>query len=112
MDAIPFTFSFIGDACIWREQCNIHCEGMDFTLENGRALWAREGKMAPLEFDSREQSGDEAFIALLRGEGPNWSPLEDVWPVMSFTRAAIESAESGRETAIDHLPAPLPKEGN
>ena len=40
----------------------------------------------------RVPSADMAFINLLRGEGPNWSPPEEVWPVLNFTRAALESA--------------------
>ena len=91
---VPLTFSFIGDAHKWREQCNIHCEGMDFALENGKSFWIQEGQVVPLESDLPEETGDEAFIRLIRGEGPNWSPLEDVWPVLHFTRAVLDSAEA------------------
>ncbi len=101
---VPFTFSFIGDAHKWREHCTVHCEAMDFVLENGRALWIQNGEFVPLQSDLPEESGDEAFIRLIRGEGPNWSPVEDVWPVLNFTRAALDSAEGGEPVCVVQSP--------
>ena len=92
---VPFTFSFIGDAHKWREHCTIHCETGDFVLEDGRAYWIQNGEFVPLQSDPLEESGDEAFIRLIRGAGLNWSPLEDVWPVLHFTRAALDSSKEG-----------------
>ena len=97
---IPFTFAFVGDARKWREQCNIHCERMDFVLEQGKAYWVRENELALLEADLPEETGDEAFVRLIRGEGPNWSPVEDVWPVLRFTRAALESAAARQPRTV------------
>src|SRR5215472_12740721 len=31
---VPVTFAFEGAAHAWREQINIHCEGMDFAILN------------------------------------------------------------------------------
>lgn len=98
------TFCFVGTARRWREQINIHCEAMDFVLENGRCFWApaaEKGQWAPLEPlpvpdaddtpSYRVGEADNAFIRLIRGEGPNWAPLEEVWPVLLFTRALLRS---------------------
>ena len=103
------TFAFVGTARRWREQINIHCEAMDFVLENGRCFWAppaAKGQWAPLEPlpvpeaddtpSYRVGEADNAFIRLLRGEGPNWAPLEEVWPVLLFTRALLRSGDTGK----------------
>ena len=89
---VPLSFSFVGVAQVWRELNNIHCERMDFCIENGRAYWSQGGKMAPMAELEEDETADLAFIKLLRCEGPNWSPPEEVWPVLNFTRAALESA--------------------
>ena len=99
-DEVPFTFCFVGDARRWREQINIHCEGMDFVLQNGQALWIQDGELAPVPADEPEESGEEAFIRLIRGEGPNWAPPEDLWPVLGLTRAVLESAANREEVPI------------
>jgi len=92
---VPLTFCFAGDAHKWREQINIHCEGRDFVIENARAFWVEDNRLVPVPPDGPEENGDEAFIRLIRGEGPNWAPPEEVWPVLRFTRAALESAACG-----------------
>ncbi|MGC8669209.1 MAG: Gfo/Idh/MocA family protein [Chthonomonadales bacterium] len=109
------TFCFVGTARRWREQINIHCEGMDFVLENGRCFWspdAAQGQWAPLEAlpvpdgddtpSYRVGEADNAFARLLRGEGPNWAPLEEVWPVLLFTRALLKSGETGKPVQASH----------
>jgi predicted dehydrogenase len=98
---IPFVFAFVGDAQKWREQCNIHCENMDFAIENGRAFWGIDGHWQPVQPALPEETGDEAFIRLIRGQGPNWSPVEAVWPILNFTRAALESAATGSVTSVE-----------
>lgn len=92
---VPFTFAFVGDAHRWREQINIHCEGMDFVIEQSRAFWIQDRQLAPVPPEGAEETADSAFVRLVRGEGPNWSPPEEVGPVLRFTRAALESAEKG-----------------
>jgi len=88
---IPMSFTFVGDGHLWREQVNFHCEKRDFVMDNGRTLWNVDGKLVPVAPDERWESSDAAFIRLIRGEGPNWSPPEEFWPVLRFTRAALES---------------------
>lgn len=98
---VPLSFTFVGDAHKWREQINIHCEGADFVIENGRAFKVVDNTMEPMADPEEGESADEAFVKLVRGKGPNWSPPEDVWPVLTFTRAALESAHKGKEVRID-----------
>lgn len=93
INGAPFTFCFVGDAHMWREQLNIHCEGTDFSLLNGRAYGMRDGTMASLAPAEEDETADECFIRLIRDGGPNWSPLEDIRPVIEFTQAALRSAE-------------------
>jgi predicted dehydrogenase len=97
---VPLTFTFVGDAHKWREQINIHCEGTDFVIENGRAFYCRDNRLEPLAEQDEAETADEAFVQLVRGEGPNWAPPSDVWPVLTLTNAALESARTGRETAV------------
>ncbi len=97
-DDTPCSFAFIGDAHGWREQVNIHCEGMDFVIENARAHWLQNGRMTPLPPLEPEENGDIAFIRLIRGEGRNWSPPEETLPLLRFTRAALRSAKEGGAT--------------
>jgi predicted dehydrogenase len=73
---------------------------MDFAVENGRGYWATDGKLSSIEPEEPHETGDEAFIRLIRGEGPNWAPPEDVWPIVRFTRAALRSAETGASVAV------------
>jgi predicted dehydrogenase len=100
-DNVPLAFSFIGDAHRWRELINIHCEGMDFVIQNADAFWLSDGQLTPLAPNEPRETGDAAFIRLIRGEGPNWAPLEEIGPVLRFTRAALLSAETGAEVQID-----------
>ncbi len=97
-DNTPCSFAFIGDARRWREQINIHCEGMDFLIENGRAHWLKEGKMEPIPPREPGENGDTAFVRLIRGKGINWSPPEEVLPLLRFTRAALRSVEEDGKT--------------
>ena len=88
---VTFVFSFVGSAHIWRERINIHCEKMDFVIENMVGYWSKDGVLSPMVENELIETADEAFIKLLRGEGPNWSPVTDVGPVLNFTRAALDS---------------------
>jgi predicted dehydrogenase len=97
---VPLSFTFVGDAHKWREQINIHCEKVDFVIENGRAFVTRDNTLAPLAPPDDAETADEAFVKLVRGAGPNWAPPSDVWPVLTFTAAALESARTGREVAV------------
>ncbi|MCC6728085.1 MAG: Gfo/Idh/MocA family oxidoreductase [Chthonomonadales bacterium] len=90
--AVPMTFHVVGTARVWREQVNVHCEGMDFALDDGRALWAKAGDMAPIEPSEPSETADAAFVRLVRGAGPNWAPPDAARPIVHFTRAALESA--------------------
>jgi predicted dehydrogenase len=94
-DDTPCSFAFVGDALRWREQINIHCEGMDFIIEDARVYWLQDGAITPLPPVEPEENGDMAFIKLIRGEGRNWSPPEEVLPLLRFTRAALQSAAEG-----------------
>lgn len=96
----PVTFAFVGDAHTWREQINIHCEGADFVIEQARAFWTRDNCQQPMPQDGTDETADEAFIKLIRGDSPNWSPLEDVRPVLEFTRAALESSRTGTRMSV------------
>lgn len=106
----PFTFCFVGDAHMWREQINIHCEDADFAILNAKAyrvgnqgevagtdtrLSTLESRLTILAPAEQDETADECFIRMLREGGPNWSPLEDVRPVIQLTRAALESARTG-----------------
>ncbi len=90
-EGVSFVYSFVGSAQMWRERINIHCEKMDFVIENMVANWSKDGMLTPMVGSEQIETSDEAFIKLLRGQGPNWSPVTDVWPVLNFTRAALES---------------------
>jgi predicted dehydrogenase len=109
----PFTFAFVGDAHMWREQINIHCEKTDFAILNAKAyvVESRESGVEsagtdtrPSTLDSRhhllapaeeDETSEACFVRMIRNGGPNWSPLEEVRPVIRLTSAALESARSG-----------------
>lgn len=97
---VPLTFSFVGDAKVLREHIMIHCEGRDFRVENLQARWFVGNELAPIEPPEPGENADDALIRLIRGGGGNWAPLEELWPVLRFTRAALASAESGEETVV------------
>ncbi len=100
---VPMIYGFVGDAQKWREQINIHCERMDFVLESGTAKWVQDGELIPIPPDGPDETADEAFVKHLRGEGPNWARPEELWPVLSFTTAALESASEGiGKSVISH----------
>lgn len=92
---VPFIFSFIGDGHNWREQVNIHCENRDFVVENSRAFWSGDRRLEQMEPEGESERAEESFLRLIREGSPNWSPLEDLWPLVHFTRTALESAERG-----------------
>jgi predicted dehydrogenase len=105
----PFVFCFVGDAHMWREQINIHCERADFAILNAKAYRVENRQsevesagtdIRPSTLDSRhhllgteeeDETADECFVKLIRDGGPNWSPLEDVRPVVRFTEEALKS---------------------
>jgi predicted dehydrogenase len=93
-------FGFVGNAHKWREQVNIHCEGTDFVMENMRAFRIKDGNYSQVPTDIPDETADEAFVRLVRGHGENWAPPEDVWPIVTFTAAGLESAAAGREVAV------------
>jgi predicted dehydrogenase len=97
---VPFSFSFVGTSKTWREHVVIYCEGCDFSLDNFRTYWSREGKMVPIEPVEPGENADDAFLPLVRGEGQNWAPPEELWPILRFTRAALTSAEKGEEVVL------------
>ncbi len=98
---VPVTFAFEGAAHTWREQINIHCELMDFTILNGKAFWLGEGEIEPMALGEPDEHADHAFVRLIREGGRNWAAPEDVWPVLRFTRAALDSAAFGRDVEIE-----------
>ena len=99
---IPMTFTFVGDARRWREEIAIQTEGADWVMRDTRLLWT-EGSMALTPFTEADlglaepvttDTPDSAFVAALRGGAPVASAPETVWPVLTFTLAALESAGS------------------
>lgn len=98
---VPMAFTLVGVGHCWREQVNIQCEGMDFTMENGRGFWAQDGRMVPIAAPAQAESGEEAFVRLIREGGMNWAPPDEVWPVVTFTRALLESGSTGRPVNVD-----------
>ncbi len=105
-DDVPMTFHFVGDAKVWREQVNIHCEGMDFLVENFKPRWCREGQPAELEGVEIGEGSDVEFVRMIREHAPNPAPPEDLWPVVQFTRAALRSAaSSSRSVRVPPIPA-------
>ncbi|HLK55082.1 MAG TPA: Gfo/Idh/MocA family oxidoreductase, partial [Chthonomonadaceae bacterium] len=100
-DGIPFTFLFVGDAKHWGEDISIQTEGADFHMRGTKLLWSDgKGPMGPFpESESdpadQEDTPDTAFVTALRGGTPVASPPHTVWPVLTFTLAALESAETG-----------------
>jgi predicted dehydrogenase len=97
---VPLTFHYVGVAHKWREQINIHCEATEFVIENMQPRMVLDGETRPVEPDEPSETADEAFLKLLRGEGPNRSPLEEIWPVLRFNEAALGSADSGEVRTI------------
>jgi predicted dehydrogenase len=97
---VPMTFTFHGGANAWREYCSIHCERMDFYLQQGRAYWTPDGNPQPVPADGPEETADAAFVRLVRGDGPNWAPPGALWPVLTFSRAALEAGATGKETTL------------
>lgn len=93
---VPMTFHFIGDGHAWREQINIHCERMDFIVENYRPKWIEDGKPVEIVPESSTLGADAEFVGMIRGELPNPAPPDELWPVLRFTNAALESARTGR----------------
>lgn len=98
---VPMTFAFVGNAHKWREQCAVHCEGADFVIENGKGLMVHDGKIDPLGTGDVDETADEAFVKLICGEGPNWAPPEELWPVLQFTEAALRSARTGAPAQVE-----------
>jgi predicted dehydrogenase len=105
---LPFTFSFVGDARIWREEISIITEKADFVIRDTQLLWSEgSGPLAPfsaniLENDELSDPNlpdlpDSAFVAALRGGPPVLSAPETVWPVLRFTRSALASASNGSQ---------------
>jgi predicted dehydrogenase len=72
-----------------------------------RAQWIQDGRMAAMAPDDPGETADAAFVRLIRGEGPNWSPPEEVWPVLRLTRAALQSAVERDEVV---LPPSVPQD--
>lgn len=94
-EGAPITFHFAGMARAWREQINIHCEGAEFVIENMQPRCTSTGKTEPIEPLEPGETSNSAFVRLIRGEGPNWSPPESAEAVIRFTSAALRSASSG-----------------
>ena len=90
---VPMTFHFIGNAHRWREQINIHCERMDFVVENNRASWTRGAQVCAIDEPESTEACETAFVRLIRGEGPNWAPPEDLRGLVDLTCAILDSAE-------------------
>lgn len=97
---VPLTFSFVGDAKVWREHVMIHCEGREFRIENLQARWFVGQELAPIEPPEPSENADDVLVRLIREGGTNWAPLEGIWPVLRFTRAALASAQTGEETVV------------
>lgn len=100
---VPFTFTFVGDAKHWREEISIQTEKADFLMRDTHLLWT-DGKQALGRFpdpedeapaDAEADTPDAAFVAALRGGPPIVSEPVTVWPVLTFTLAALESARRG-----------------
>lgn len=100
---VPFSFMFMGDSKLWREEISIQTEGADFVMRDTCLLWS-DGKspLAPLpeseivpEDKTLAETPDAAFIAALRTGPDVVSPPHTVWPVLRFTLAALASTENG-----------------
>jgi predicted dehydrogenase len=98
---VPLTFHFVGDGRLWREQVNIHCERMDFFVENFRPRWCVEGRPSEIQPDEPTAGADMEFIGMLRNGLPNPAPPDEVWPVLQITRAALASAASGKPERVE-----------
>ena len=98
---VPFNFMFVGDAHHWGEEISIQTEGADFKMRQTRLLWtdgtAPLGPFPESETDPAdiEDTPDTAFVTALRTGTAVASPPHTVWPVLTFTLAALEAAETG-----------------
>ncbi len=102
--SVPMTFHFVGDAKCWREQVNIHCEGMDFLVENFKPRWCADRHPTEIEGVQPTEGADVEFVRMIRDNAPNPAPPDDLWPVLQFTRAALLSAEASRPIRVRPVP--------
>jgi predicted dehydrogenase len=86
---VPLTFCLSGDAHIWREQVNVHCDATEFVLDNSHTFQVEDGKLRPIQQDPSRETPDAAFVKHLRSEGPNWAPAEAVRPLMRLSRMIL-----------------------
>ena len=86
---VPITFHTVGDAKVWQEQVNIHCEHMDFMVENFRYFWVKENHKVPLASPGAAEDCAATFLRCIKGEIENPSPPESIWPVLRFMRMAM-----------------------
>jgi predicted dehydrogenase len=98
----PLTFHFSGVGFVWYEQINIICEHAHIAMQRGVPFWNRNGSVEPMEGPGGYQHGDQDFVRLIREGGVNWAPPSDLWPVLNFTRALLESASAGCRVAVPH----------
>lgn len=105
---VPMTFLFAGDVRRWREEMMIHTEGADFIMRDTKVLWSDgSADFAPFP-ESRcnpedliaPNLPDTGFITALRGGQPILTEPHTVFPVLNFTLAALESAESHSPVGI------------
>jgi len=97
---VPVTFHFVGDAHVWREIINIHCEGRDFCVQNFRAMWCPLRAPEPIEPSEPGEGPDAEFVSMIRDDAPNPAPPEGARHVLRFTEAALRSAACRRSVRV------------
>jgi predicted dehydrogenase len=90
-DGVPATFHTVGDAKVWQEQVNIHCENMDFMVENFRYFWVKENMRVSIASPGAVKECEAVFLRCIKGEIENPSPPDSIWPVLRFMRMALHT---------------------
>jgi predicted dehydrogenase len=99
----PLSFSFDGNAHMWKHGILIITEEADFMISRDELLYS-DGRSALAPFPESEvdpdvlaypDNPDLAFLNALRGGPPILTPPESVLPVLRFTLAGLASAANG-----------------
>jgi len=98
------TMDFVGNAQRFSEMLAVYCERGDLILRDG-AIWIARGSAAErLVNDAGTAAADpspvDAFLDTLLAGAENFAPPECALPVLEFTQAILESAQSGQPVRL------------
>ncbi len=106
-DQIPLTMGFTGNARVYYEELQVHCESADLILRDGM-IWIAEGdRLSPVDLPA-DESGPQStvnpvtgLLDLLDGQNSNVAPFSCALPVFDVTEAILESSRTGCSVGVD-----------